>query len=394
MDRAFRNRVDAALVEARKILATTRSIVLPPDAAHDYTDKFLLADRAANTLIAAMVSGLEEGTSGCWGEHFPQLQAWAAAGKEVTLRFSSNSVCKFVRTATRNETSPTVVRSASSRLFGRSKATTTVVTVVTEHFWNAVHTWQLVAYAGIDPDVDRVVLCENVATCELKTRGGSGLRSAGGTQCCPAAHSLAMFATPHQGYLCDSCDAIQAGAATMHGCRPCDYDVCALCFAPSQPTTPPPHRGGAHTSEVSLSWLLAQLAEGGEAFAIDRGAASCRTPKVNDEIAALETWARSALHFWSALARVGNDAMARSVFMHPLSPLTTIAHLDAQPDAHRLDACVARIGAELFDVGAAAFSLDGTGGDAGGDDDYAAFVAHFRGEFYLPLHCTRIMLTI
>lgn len=43
-------------------------------------------------------------------------------------------------------------------------------------------------------------------------------------------HSLTAFLTPSAGYICDVCDRAMPQAATLHGCRVCDYDQCQECF--------------------------------------------------------------------------------------------------------------------------------------------------------------------
>ena len=50
-----------------------------------------------------------------------------------------------------------------------------------------------------------------------------------GDTTCPAGHALLAFATPHDGFSCDVCGAVQAVGAAMAGCRACDYDTCVTC---------------------------------------------------------------------------------------------------------------------------------------------------------------------
>lgn len=47
--------------------------------------------------------------------------------------------------------------------------------------------------------------------------------------CCPRCHSLEPFTTSHGNYACNDCGERQPLSATMHGCRLCDYDLCARC---------------------------------------------------------------------------------------------------------------------------------------------------------------------
>lgn len=42
-------------------------------------------------------------------------------------------------------------------------------------------------------------------------------------------HTLVTFETPHQGFVCDICRTRQPLKSTVHGCRICDFDVCAPC---------------------------------------------------------------------------------------------------------------------------------------------------------------------
>jgi hypothetical protein len=242
MDHRIRAKVGAALKEARKLLDTTRSPVLPADAPHTYGNKYDLAERAVTTMAGAQVALMEEAAPR-WSQHVPQMQAWAKEGKTVTMRFESVTACDFIRTATRKEESPSVVRESSSSLFGTSKSSTKVVRTVIEHFWKQSATWKLTVYAGGDATANSLVLLDRVGTCELKTVGTEGRD--------PSA----------------------------------------------------PNRGSAASSEMSLSWLLARFeAAGGLAvgFSIDRDVASCRTPVENDDTRAALAWLQQARSFWSS----------------------------------------------------------------------------------------------
>uniref|UniRef100_A0A7R9ZVS8 NAD(P)(+)--arginine ADP-ribosyltransferase n=1 Tax=Pyrodinium bahamense TaxID=73915 RepID=A0A7R9ZVS8_9DINO len=68
---------------------------------------------------------------------------------------------------------------------------------------------------------------------------------------CPNGHNLAVFLTPHDGYLCDMCGRTLPTSSKMFGCRPCDFDHCTDCWrkcAPKgtpEPSAPPPQGKGA-----------------------------------------------------------------------------------------------------------------------------------------------------
>ena len=49
--------------------------------------------------------------------------------------------------------------------------------------------------------------------------------------CCPAGHELAAFATPTTRFTCSGCSGAVPKHSTLHGCRPCDFDLCPGCAA-------------------------------------------------------------------------------------------------------------------------------------------------------------------
>eukprot|EP00397_Hematodinium_sp_SG-2012_P007519 GEMP01007565.1.p1 GENE.GEMP01007565.1~~GEMP01007565.1.p1 ORF type:complete len:737 (+),score=185.16 GEMP01007565.1:57-2267(+) len=51
---------------------------------------------------------------------------------------------------------------------------------------------------------------------------------------CPKQHRLKAFLTPDNGWWCSGCDKELTKRVEMHGCRSCDYDLCARCARPGQ----------------------------------------------------------------------------------------------------------------------------------------------------------------
>ena len=46
---------------------------------------------------------------------------------------------------------------------------------------------------------------------------------------CEQGHVLEAFTTTQSDFTCDICDTVQLCGTSLHGCRECDFDVCASC---------------------------------------------------------------------------------------------------------------------------------------------------------------------
>ena len=144
----FLARIDEALTVTRRVLGDARCPVLPRGVDHAYADKYALvettlATAAASTLQALQAWGLDAGKLGT-------CRAWAASGAEVTLRLRASSRCAFLREATRELTSPVVVKevSAGGGAPPHEQTRTSVSTLVTEYFWRFDAAWELDVYRG------------------------------------------------------------------------------------------------------------------------------------------------------------------------------------------------------------------------------------------------------
>lgn len=149
-----------------------------------------------------------------------QLAEWSKA-RAVTIRLTAQEDCKFVREATRK------VESAEERvtevrgILGKTTRTEKVVTTVVEYFWSFEFKYQLVAFPGTAVD-DGVVVHARSGSIELKT---------------------------------------------------------------TQKTTPRPATVVRPPCDLNATWLFAHLdADARAAFAIDRAASGCHTPRRNPEV--------------------------------------------------------------------------------------------------------------
>lgn len=102
--------------------------------------------------IAAYLNVLE--TLGLTDQRLQNLQA-AAGQRSVTLRLRAEEHCKFLRTTVREVESPTAHVTTYS--FGVTRKDT-VVTKITEHFWQFDAKYELVAFQGNESDRPLAVL--------------------------------------------------------------------------------------------------------------------------------------------------------------------------------------------------------------------------------------------
>ena len=149
-----------------------------------------------------------------------QLRAWAAT-RSVTIRLTAQENCTFLRETTRKiESADTHVVEVRG-ILGKTTRTEKVVTTVVEYFWGFDFEYAIVAFPGNAPE-DAITVHGRTGAIELKT---------------------------------------------------------------TQKTTPRPRTTVRPALDVNLTWLFTHLdAEGRAAFAIDRTAAACHTPRRNPEI--------------------------------------------------------------------------------------------------------------
>ncbi|MCS6901257.1 MAG: hypothetical protein RMJ98_16530, partial [Myxococcales bacterium] len=230
----FRRNIDAALQSIRTILDHTKNPCYPEDVPHRYEDKFLLAEFLTRTATVAVLQGL--GALGLSSEGLAKLLAWSRI-HPVTLRFTAEERCKFLREETRQEESTQQHTIEKRSLQGGNTTTTAkIITTVKEYFWSFEFSYELVAYQG-----------NHLETQVLRRRSGQ------------------------------------------------------LELRTSARTAPRPESVIRPPLDVNLSWLLGQIdGEQRASFSIDRTDPACHTPRRNPPVeSALE--ALRALASWCSL---------------------------------------------------------------------------------------------
>ena len=100
----FRIRIDKALARVKTLLENSRNPQYATEVPHKYDDKYLLADTATNGAIRAHLVTLEQ--LGLTGAQLGQLKEWSST-RSVTLRFTSEEKCTFLRKTVREVQSDT-----------------------------------------------------------------------------------------------------------------------------------------------------------------------------------------------------------------------------------------------------------------------------------------------
>jgi len=173
----FRHNVDKALGTVQKILDTTRNPTLAQDQDHQYQDKFDLAALLTNTFLLAYMNVLER--LGLTSEQFATLDQWVHENNQtVTLRLQATQTCEFVQhkevdvevgnTHVVQETSTAGGTGGGGclgmrRRSSKTKTTsveTTVTTKVQEYHWNVGLDYQLMAFAGADPESEMSIILQ------------------------------------------------------------------------------------------------------------------------------------------------------------------------------------------------------------------------------------------
>ena len=152
-DYVFRERVDKCLEKTRLLLHRTKHLAAPQDVAHQYNDKYLVAEYLTNSAIGCFSTSLIR--LGLSAPNLTKLVSWART-QDVSLRLESTERCVFVKetkrdvaSATRNEVNVT----------GFAMITSRQVTTVTEKLYTFTAHYELVAFRGVGDKVDdRIVL--------------------------------------------------------------------------------------------------------------------------------------------------------------------------------------------------------------------------------------------
>ena len=139
-DFVFRERVDKCLEKTRLLLHQTKRLAIPEDVAHQYNDKYLVAEYLTNSAIGCFSSSLIK--LGLSASNLTKLVSWART-QDVSLRLEVTERCVFLKetkrdlaSATRNEVNVT----------GFSMITGRQITTVTENLYTFTAYYEFVAF--------------------------------------------------------------------------------------------------------------------------------------------------------------------------------------------------------------------------------------------------------
>lgn len=140
--------VQQAIVEVKKVLDVNRNPKYPPRVQHKYNDKFTLVTFGARAAAASLKSHLKE--LGLTDSKLKVLLDASRGGKSVTLAFAAGDSIRFNRKEEREVVSGDKIVTTENGFFGNKKQTKTIVTTVTDYYWNIEYHWKLYAFFGVD----------------------------------------------------------------------------------------------------------------------------------------------------------------------------------------------------------------------------------------------------
>jgi hypothetical protein len=152
-DHTFRGRVEKCLDKTRLLLHQTKCLTTPEDVAHQYNDKYLVAEYLTNSAISCFSNSLLR--LGLSEADLTKLVSWATS-QDVSLRLEVSEQCAFVKETQRDVASAT---RSEINVTGFAMITGRQVTTVTENFYTFTAQYELVAFRGVgDKAEDRIVL--------------------------------------------------------------------------------------------------------------------------------------------------------------------------------------------------------------------------------------------
>eukprot|EP01033_Poteriospumella_lacustris_P015889 gene15890-11374_t len=114
------------------------------DCPHSYSDKFALLEQTSSCTILGILNTLQ--FLGLTDDQLARAKDWSRSSV-VSLRLDTSSQCTYVREATRQESEPVGEVQVSLGLT-TAKASTRVVTKITEYFYELKHRWRLCVVRG------------------------------------------------------------------------------------------------------------------------------------------------------------------------------------------------------------------------------------------------------
>lgn len=144
----FRRKLTTSLDEVKLILDRQRAqgISAADATPHRFEDKFLLVNQVTNSLGISIYASLA--AVGFSQEKLATVKHWAQ-NSSVSFRIVKDSVCTFVKEATRKEESARSVEVEYSLGLLAGKSTTKVVNAITEFFYNYEVSYRIEAFRGM-----------------------------------------------------------------------------------------------------------------------------------------------------------------------------------------------------------------------------------------------------
>ena len=163
-------RLHEALETTRKVLDVNRTPQLAADVAHEYVDKFHLAEFVTRGALLSAIEALKKlGLNDDRLQHTLGHDPSTPHTTAVTLEMTRTVTCAFQKLVKRDVNSPTSIVTEVTGVLGAIKTVTGIVTVVEEYVWDYTYTWALRVYCGAARD-EATVLREGVIAGLLRTR--------------------------------------------------------------------------------------------------------------------------------------------------------------------------------------------------------------------------------
>ena len=141
----FRNQVQSAIYEARKVLDNARQPVLADTVSHVYNDKFTCAENIVNSTIAITSHSLRE--LGISSSEFSKLYDWAKT-KNISIEFYAEEKTTFNRMEEEKVESPSLVTEVTAKKKSLLTITDKVITTVRKYYWDFECTYGLKIQKG------------------------------------------------------------------------------------------------------------------------------------------------------------------------------------------------------------------------------------------------------
>lgn len=156
----FTNKVDASLLQVKKLLSLNKTIGLIGDTSHSYQDKFIVTNNVTNAMLSSCLLLFEE--LGFTSESIQALCLQAQAS-HVSLRFESKETCVFVEETTKSVENPHSTQTTTGMLSSVTKS----YTKVTEYTYKFNVTYILSAYRGVGATVDDIMQISSRSASQL-----------------------------------------------------------------------------------------------------------------------------------------------------------------------------------------------------------------------------------